>query len=85
MLSLTRCAGQSIQIGDNTRVKVLRIEGGTVVLGIQASDDVAVHRLELYRRLKEPVPSVTVVDPTGKPSLRSSLARFFRPRKTASQ
>lgn len=47
MLALTRRAGQSLLIGDSVEVRVIRIEGDRVVLGILAPRDIAVVRDEL--------------------------------------
>lgn len=46
MLVLTRALGEVIQIGETT-VKVVRVRGGKVRLGIDAPADVAVTRAEL--------------------------------------
>ncbi len=47
MLVLTRRANQAIRVGPNVEVKVVRIEGDRVVLGIVAPRHVAVVRSEL--------------------------------------
>jgi carbon storage regulator len=47
MLVLTRRSGQSIRIGPNVEVRVVRIEGDRVVIGIAAPRHVAVVRSEL--------------------------------------
>jgi carbon storage regulator len=51
MLVLTRRPGQSIQIGPNVEVRVVRIEGDRVVLGIAAPRHVAVVRAELIEQV----------------------------------
>jgi len=51
MLVLTRRPGQSIQIGSNVEVRVVRIEGDRVVLGIVAPRHVAVVRAELIEQV----------------------------------
>jgi carbon storage regulator len=51
MLVLTRRPGQSIQIGPNVEVRVVRIEGDRVVLGITAPRHVAVVRAELIEQV----------------------------------
>ena len=47
MLVLSRKANQSIWIGDNILITVIRIEGGRVKLGIEAPADVHVDREEV--------------------------------------
>ena len=47
MLVLTRRANQAIRVGSNIEVKVVRIEGDRVVLGIAAPRHIAVVRSEL--------------------------------------
>jgi carbon storage regulator len=49
MLVLTRRPGQSIMVGDNVELVVVRIEGDRVVLGIDAPREVRVVRAELLR------------------------------------
>ena len=51
MLVLTRRAGQSIKIGPNVELRVVRIEGDRVVLGIAAPRHVAVVRSELVEEV----------------------------------
>ena len=53
MLVLTRKVGESIQIGENVRLTVLETQGKNVKLGIIAPRDVAVHREEIYEKIKE--------------------------------
>jgi carbon storage regulator len=51
MLVLTRRSGQSIRIGPSVEVRVVRIEGDRVVLGIAAPRHVAVVRSELVEQV----------------------------------
>jgi len=53
MLILTRRAGEKLMIGDDIEVTVLSVNGRQVRLGILAPDDVAIHREEIYRQIKE--------------------------------
>jgi len=53
VLLLTRKRGETIVIGnDEFRVTVLGIKGNQVRLGIDAPKDVAVHREEVWERIK---------------------------------
>jgi carbon storage regulator len=51
MLVLTRRPNQSIRIGSNVEIRVIRIEGDRVVLGIAAPPHVAVVRSELVEQV----------------------------------
>jgi carbon storage regulator len=52
MLILSRRTGESIRIGDEVMITVLQTKGGQVKIGIDAPRDVAVHREEIYLRMK---------------------------------
>jgi len=51
MLVLTRKLGEVIKIGDRIKVVVVSIEGGSVKLGVEAPEEIAVHRQEIYDRI----------------------------------
>ncbi len=53
MLKLTRKTGETLIIGDDIEVTVLEVNGNQVKIGIDAPDDVAVHREEVYHRIRE--------------------------------
>lgn len=48
MLILTRRNQESVVIGDDIKVTILAINGNQVRVGIQAPNDVGVHRQEIY-------------------------------------
>jgi carbon storage regulator len=52
MLILTRRVGETLMIGDSVSVTVLGVKGNQVRIGINAPKDVAVHREEIYQRIK---------------------------------
>ena len=52
MLVLTRRAGESIIIDDDIELKVLKIRGSQVHLGIDAPKQAAVHRKEVWLRIQ---------------------------------
>lgn len=52
MLILTRKTGESLLIGDDIEITVLSVRGGQVKLGVKAPKNVAVHREEIYQRIK---------------------------------
>jgi len=52
MLILTRKLGETIRIGSDIVVTVLAVNGNQVRVGIGAPKDVAVHREEVFDRIK---------------------------------
>lgn len=53
MLVLTRRAGESVMIDGHIEIKVLRIRGNQVHLGIDAPAETLVHRHEVWVRLQQ--------------------------------
>ena len=53
MLVLSRYANDSIMIGDDIEIMVIKVQGGKVRLGITAPRDVTVHRKEIYLKIQE--------------------------------
>lgn len=52
MLILTRRVGETLMVGDEVTVTVLGVKGNQVRIGVNAPRDVAVHREEIYERIK---------------------------------
>jgi carbon storage regulator len=52
MLILTRRVGETVMIGHDVTVTVLGVKGNQVRIGVNAPKDVAVHREEIYERIK---------------------------------
>ena len=72
MLILSRKAGESIVIDGNIRVKIMRVDGEVVKIGIEAPASVPVHRQEVYEEIQRnneqalvkqstPLPKISVV------------------------
>jgi carbon storage regulator len=53
MLILTRRVGETLMIGNDVTVTVVAVNGNQVRIGINAPKDVAVHREEVYERVKQ--------------------------------
>jgi carbon storage regulator len=52
MLILTRRVGETLMIGDDVTVTVLGVKGNQARIGVNAPKEVAVHREEIYERIK---------------------------------
>ncbi len=62
-LDFDRKVGESVMVGDNVEVVVLRITPGRVTLSFQAPNEVKIHRTEIWQRIRQqgeqPVPRAT--------------------------
>lgn len=63
MLILTRRVGETVMIGDEVAVTVLRVKGNQVRLGVNAPKSISVQREEIFQRIKrEGRPGLEPVD-----------------------
>lgn len=53
MLILTRRSSEVIRIGDEIKIVVLGTKGTQVRIGIEAPENISVHREEIYRRIQQ--------------------------------
>jgi carbon storage regulator len=77
MLILSRKTSESIVIDGRIHVKIVRVEGEVVKIGIEAPSDVPVHRLEVYEEIQRnnqqalvrpAAPLPKLVTPKNKPA-----------------
>ena len=68
MLILTRRVGETVMIGNEVTVTILGVKGNQVRVGVNAPKDVAVHREEIYERIKR--------EEGQDPAAGNTLARF---------
>lgn len=52
MLILNRKLDESIMIGDDVEIKVIKVQGNQVLLGIKAPKNVSIYRHEIYEQVK---------------------------------
>ena len=69
MLILSRKSGESIVIDGRIHVKIVRLEGDVVKLGVLAPGDVPVHRLEVYEEIQQSNQQALTRQPTILPKL----------------
>ena len=70
MLILTRRDGESVLIGDEVTITVLRVKGNQVRLGVNAPKNVSVQRAEISERVRAEVAGTASAAPAaGLPSV----------------
>lgn len=52
MLILNRKLDESIMIGDDVEIKVIKLQGNQVLLGISAPKNVSIYRHEIYEQVR---------------------------------
>ena len=72
MLILTRRVGETVMIGDEVTITVLGVKGNQVRVGINAPKSVAVHREEIYERIKREQQGDSTSDSTGDKPKRTA-------------
>lgn len=76
MLVLTRKLGEVIKIGDKVKVVVVSIEGGSVKLGVEAPEEISVHREEVYEKIAAENKSASAqLDKEKAKALKTILSR----------
>ena len=71
MLILTRRVGETVMIGEEVTVTVLGVKGNQVRIGVNAPKHVAVHREEIFDRIKREGDADTAASPG--PGVRAAV------------
>ncbi len=53
MLVLTRKVGQNIVVGEDVRISVIDVRGKQVRLGVEAPEEMPIHREEVFIRIQD--------------------------------
>lgn len=75
MLILSRKIGESIVIDGRITVKIVRVEGDIVKVGIEAPKDVPVHRQEVYEEIQRNNQQAMTPQTTLLPKLAGASAK----------
>ncbi|KFZ28237.1 carbon storage regulator [Pseudidiomarina atlantica] len=59
MLILSRRVGETLMIGDDVKITILKVSGNQIRIGVEAPKDVSVHREEVYQRVLQEKQSAT--------------------------
>lgn len=75
MLVLTRKDGESIAIDDHIKIRVLKVRGKQVRLGIIAPKETKIHRMEVYVAIQD----TNEESAQTSPDQTKSVAKLLKP------
>lgn len=75
MLVLTRRTGENVVIDGRIVVRVLRVDGDGVKLGIDAPTEVSVHREEVYKEIQQSNKEAATPKRSELPKLETNTAK----------
>ena len=82
MLILTRRVGETLMIGEDVTVTVLGVKGNQVRIGVNAPREVAVHREEIFDRIKREESGEGGHSDEGEGDLEAMDSADHAPRRT---
>jgi carbon storage regulator len=74
MLILTRKVGENVVVDGRIHIKVLRLDGDGVKLGIEAPAEVSIHRQEVYDEIQRTNQQAVVSDRPRVPKLDAAIS-----------
>jgi len=75
MLVLSRKKEESINIGENIKIKVLDVQGENVSLGIEAPRQIPVYRTEIYEAIRKENRNAVVNSQSALNNLKSAKTK----------
>jgi len=79
MLILSRKLGESIVIDGHIHVKVMRVDGDVVKIGIEAPATVPVHRQEVYEEIQRSNQQALTKQSSPLPKLAGAARQLAKP------
>jgi carbon storage regulator len=75
MLILTRRVGETLKVGNDVDVTVLGVKGNQIRIGIKAPKTVAVHREEIFERIRREAELAARSNPSKAPSISKDTSK----------